>query len=72
MENTKKTRGTKQIRVGKLHRYIEKLENDVNNYTYLSNAAKEIGNSAAYDTNRVKAEQTETIINELKELFPID
>lgn len=72
MENTKKTRGTKQIRVGQVHRYIQKLENDATNYTYLSNAAKEIGNSTAYETNRVKAEHTETIINELKELFPIE
>ncbi|TQK74523.1 hypothetical protein FB479_101119 [Brevibacillus sp. AG162] len=67
MENTKKTRGTKQIRVGQVHRYIQKLENDATNYTYLSNAT-----STAYEANRVKAEHTETIINELKELFPIE
>lgn len=61
--------GTKQIRLGKVEKFVEELETYIEVLTNLENDCHEAGDRVAYNTTRGRKMQTEFILSKLKEEF---
>ncbi|TKI52916.1 hypothetical protein E8L90_29620 [Brevibacillus antibioticus] len=64
------TRGTKQIRIGRVHRYMEELEKKIAMYQTMYRETMASGSKDSAAIHLVKAQTLKQQLVEMKELFP--